>query len=605
MYLVLIETSGNQNYIFSTNKLKENIGASELTYRAGTKWVLDAVAEVNNIPQLSLWTKFGSEELRRKLLNLQLNRRIEDSEENRIEVIIATSGKALLLARNKEDAQKIIQIVTYKALIQAPGLDICGVYEKFDWSTNKLEEINSKVHEKFEAVRSQRPSPNLRFLRLPVIDECSTSGLPASKLEEFKEDGKSKVVLRSQVSSSKRKYNIDGFKRIEELLKREKPNIKFARSVRVLDEEFRKQKTSDDNQEDSNSQEKLDRPLEWLAVVHADGNGLGEIFLNFGEYTENNRDYVDKYRKFSLALDECTERAFLLSLDAFKGVKDGLIPVIPLILGGDDLTVICDGKSALNFIENFLINFEIETNSQEHFDGIIPIIAKQALKVERLSACAGIAIIKPHFPFSVAYDLAEDLMQSAKNVKKKVVNATNKPYPCSALDFHILYDSSDVEFKIIRDKLEINNPKEKTLLHTRPYVVTDISKLKEANGKDWAEFHSWKKLNSKVEILVATDVQDKDKRKLPNSQMHDLRTGLFLGKEVADARYKLIRDRYRNQEIVKLAGSEDSLFEKEPTVEISESKNKQESVTEIYMTGLLDAIDVAEFLDIRDNNNGQ
>jgi hypothetical protein len=599
MYLVLIETSGNQNYIFSTNKLKENIGASELTYRAGTKWVLDAVAEVNNIPQLSLWTKFGSEELRRKLLNLQLNRRIEDSEENRIEVIIATSGKALLLARNKEDAQKIIQIVTHKALIQAPGLDICGVHEKFDWYTDKLEDVNRKVHEKFEAVRSQRPSPNLRFLRLPVIDECSTSGLPASKLEEFQEDGKSKVVLRSQVSSSKRKYNIDGFQRIEELLKTEKPNIKFTRSVRVLDEEFRKQKTSDDNQE------KPDRLLEWLAVVHADGNGLGEIFLNFGEHTENNRDYVDKYRKFSLALDECTEQAFLSSLDAFEGEKNGLIPVIPLILGGDDLTVICDGKSALKFIEKFLINFEIETSSKERFGGIIPTIAGKALKVERLSACAGLAIIKPHFPFSVAYNLAEDLMQSAKNVKKKVVNAISKPYPCSALDFHILYDSSDVELKRIRDKLEINNPKEKTLLHTRPYVVTDTNKLQEANGKDWAEFHSWEKLNSKVEILVATDVQDKGKRKLPNSQMHDLKTGLFLGKEVADARYKLIRDRYLDAKIVELAGSEDSLFEKEPIEKPTGSENEKEYVTEIYTTGLLDAIDVAEFLNIRDKKNEQ
>lgn len=607
MFLVLIETSGNQNYIFSTNRLKENIGASELTYRAGTKWVLDAVAEVNSSSKLSLWTTKGSEELRKKLLNSQLNKRIEDSEDNRIEVIIATSGKALLLTRDKKAAQEVIKKVTHKAIQKAPGLDICGVFESFDWEIDKLGDINSKVHKKFEMVRSQRPSPNLRFLRLPVIDECYTSGLPASKVEKTRQDGGDKSVLRSQVSDNKRKYSSDGFKRIEELLKREKPNIKLLPSLRALDEELRKQTSLDDIKEDereaSTSQEIKTRPLEWIAVVHADGNGLGEIFLNFGEYigecaknnSEYNRNYVNNYREFSLALDECTEQAFLSSLNSFEGEKYGLIPVIPLILGGDDLTVICDGKSALKFIEKFLVKFEIETNSQKHFGGIIPTIAKKALQVERLSACAGIAIIKPHFPFSVAYHLSEDLMQSAKNVKKKVVNAdTSKPYPCSALDFHILYDSSDVELDRIRAKLEMNNPhnKEKTLLHTRPYVLTGIDELQEANGKNWAEFHSWEKLNNQVKILIASDVKDGGKRKLPNSQMHDLREGLFLGKEAADARYKLIRDRYRKEDIVKLVGSEDSLFQKEPT-------------TDIYMTGLLDAIDVADFLDTRDKNNEQ
>lgn len=588
MYLVLIETSGNQNYIFSTNKLKENIGASDLTYRSGTQWILDAVGDITGSNSLQVWK--DSDRLRKLLLDSKTNPPIENPSTD-VEIIIAASGKTLLLVKSKDRAQKIIQKVTYRALCEAPGLEIAGVFCEFDWNNDVLGEINRKVHKEYEKVRSLKPSVDLRFLRLPVIDECATSGLPASKslLNSEKE-----LVSTSWGSEIKQEAHNEGIDRVKALLHRDSrcQNHYLAEDTNDL--------------EDVRKFDKDAKEIDWLSVIHADGNGLGEIFLGFHKHLKFespnwNREYVNTLRKFSLALDICTEKAFLNALGAlqhYSNQKNGqtLIPLAPLILGGDDLTVICDGKYAIPFTHKFLIEFENETKlSQPDVGDIITQVAEKALGVGRLSACAGIAVIKPHFPFSVAYELAESLMKSAKTVKKNVTapNDNNKPYPCSALDFHILYDSSDVKLEQIRKKIELDK---QTLLYRRPFVVTSVEDLKGETNQKWAEFYHWKHLLERVKVLNAKD--ENGKYKLPNSQTHDLRSGLsLLGKDGANARYKLIRDRYVNRDkdgnetldkhkdIRVLEGDDRSLFS------LTEVKGKQ-----IYVTALIDAIDAAAFL---------
>lgn len=564
-YLTLIETSGNQNYIFSTNKLKENIGASELTYQAGTKWVLEAVSQVNQAPELSVWQ--DSSHLRQMLCAPQKNPPIEQPDCN-AEIIIATSGKALILTKAREDAQTIISYVTKKALVEAPGLDIAGVFEPIaNWNQNdSLANGIRAVHKRFETTRSHRPSPESRFLRLPIIADCAVSGLPASKLERNPDN---QLVPISKVSEVKRDASKRAIKRLQTL------DIRLIQDINKLEKQFEQDEMS------------------WLAIVHADGNGLGQIFLNFEDYIGNdksNRAYIHKYRKFSLELDECTENAFKKAIDVLRLKKDNL-PLVPLIVGGDDLTVVCDGHYALEFTRVFLQEFEAQTQARSH----IAEVAEEAFKVKRLSACAGISIVKRHFPFSVAYELAEKLIKSAKDVKRTVLtpDSTDKnptPFPCSAIDFHILYDTSGIELESIRKKLE---PESNTLLYNRPYIVTDMDNLSSAQGKEWAKQHEWERLEKRVALLNRKKSEDSDRSSISSSQSHAIRTALFIGQEAADAQYALIRSRYHLED---LAERKDSLFYE---------TTKDNSSETIYITSFLDALDAQEFLKNEQANPSQ
>jgi len=578
MNLVLIETSGNQQYIFATNKLRENVGASELTYRVGTQWTFDAIRAAGGP---DLWPEDADTfTLRENLLNQP---QIESSGGNPVEVVVATSGKALLLVQERTVGKAIIRHVTSKALESAPGIDVCGVIsDDFEWNKCSLDEVNRCVHEIFEDVRANRPGPVLRFLRLPVVNECATSGLPAAKWDDLDPND---VGARSDVAIAKRDARSAYKERMRRLLSRRRTQLGFAENVDKLID-------------------KLETEASWLAVIHADGNGLGQVFLEFGRYaacerSEHNRSFVDKLRRFSLALDICTEDAFLDTIDEWVRTDPGVwyrLPILPIVLGGDDMTVVCDGRAALYFTVRFLRRFEersaqpvgILSKDTDEEKNIIATIIRN-----RVSVCAGVSIIKPHFPFSTAYDLAEDLIRSAKQVKEFVKHQENgAPWPCSALDFHIHYDTSGTALDQIRARLMVDAGE--TRLHCRPYVVTPITRLDGTDGKEWAELHHWDELQRRVDALTETD--DEGRRQLPNSQMHDLRAGLFHGKAVVDARYKLIRHRYQAEQKTTITAfdgdREETLFELEPRERRPQSSLEQEC-REIYATKLLDAMDVA------------
>jgi len=576
--LVLLETSGNQAYIYATNKLRENMGASELTKLAGTKWVLDAVKELTH---QDLYHEDPGK-LQEALTSRTLNPHIEDGAP--VEVVEAASGKALLLVRDNGAAKDIVSRVTLRALTEAPGLDIKGVVVPVEWSSpGSVPEALRMAYHRYEALRTSRPGPESRFLRLPVVAECATSSMPASEVDEGEEKDEKGSAISMQTRA---KRDVAG------AIQKRTTDVNAPKGWRFA------YKLSDDG---------------WLAIVHADGNGLGQVFLHFEDFCKHdstpvtNREYVDTLRAFSCAVDVCTHKAFTKAVESIVPYVQGkdagtrTLPMRPLVLGGDDLTVICDAKIALPFTEEYLRQFEEMTMQEEVITPIAKRMTQGTIDKAWLSACAGVAIVKSHYPFFAAYSLAEELVSSAKDSKKKMLQETDTAtawsWPCSALDFHVLHDSSSMELKDIRDKLTVDNGA--TLLYGAPYLVTPQEKMEGVGEgqREWAALHSWEQLKTRVEVLRKKD--EEGKRKLPNSQIHELRGALFGGKDTADRALQLIAHRYGQEEVRVLMASPTSLFAANPKL------NGQGGHPEAQVTQLLDAMEAEDFLPIEDKGMQQ
>lgn len=563
MRLVLIETSGNQEYIFATNRMRENVGASELTCRVGTQWVLEAVKNVGG-PDLCQHSG-DSSALRQALRDAQRNTPLEEAHQG-VEVILAASGKALLAVAEEAVGRQIIASVTSQALTCAPGLDVRGVVSRhFDMRAARVHDVVREVHRELEGLRGRLPSPQQRFLRLPVVDQCATSGLPASDWRTPAAEEPLEPV--SIVSKSKRCAAQDGLRRMR--------NAVAGGFNRMDPPAPPKLPSSADELEG-------DMGCEWLAVVHADGNGLGQVFLQFDEYISprfqddgqaHNRAYLNTLREFSLALDECTEAAFCKALQgmkpppprsAKKPPDPNVVPILPLVLGGDDLTVLCDGLQAMEFTRRFLEAFASEAKN-----GTIQQVLSRKNGV--LTASAGIAIIKPHFPFFVAYELSAALLQSAKRVK-----------PQAAVDWHVVLDASGPDLERTRRRLLVDGGK--TSLTARPYVLDGQAIPSTGSGH-----HRLSELQNWIRIIQRGSSQER----IPRSVLHDVKQALFLGHKQADARLELMAPRHGLLKHLAAAGSKPvSLFY--PAAGGMALAGGQ---VQRY-TGFLDALELASFWEV-------
>jgi hypothetical protein len=592
--LVLIETAGNQAFVFSTNRLRQNAGASELIHRIGTTFVLSAVAvEVEAYSGIAnkLETAIAAEPGPAvatvdylKTLARIVRERPFDPTATPVEVLVATSGKAVLLVDTPARGERIIERVTLRALADAPGAVVRGVVFDRDLdlaaSHHAAHQQMVEIHEAVNRLRLDLPPPEARFATLPIVAPCQTSGLPAEHREKDGEYLSASAYAKRQAASA-------SLRRVQAAL----GNIgqKLVFNTERLDDEMN---------------------LAWLAVVHADGNGFGKIFLDLANHMpdaaqQDARGYCNFYRDLSLALDMAGAAALLAALAALQtrrvrigGMDKELLPVVPLVFGGDDLTVVCDGSQAVAFVCSYLEAFEKATRAPE-IDGFPSVIAGLIDPVDPsrhkgFGGAAGIAIIKPHYPFYRAYELAEDLTRSAKATKANLGSDA-----VSAFDFQIVFEDATSDLDHLRRAWEGEND---TYLHARPYVVSDLAAPDAPIGTDnrnygWACRHHVRTLDAAIAVLaVGSDkpAVDEDVPHLPRSQQYALRAALFYGRSIADARLALIRDRYPVNWPAFGADAQ-SLFFADPVAPVA-GEMKESS-----RTRLLDAL---ELIDIGDRRGG-
>ena len=538
-YLVMLQTNSNQPFIFSSPRLREQIGASfEITLLS--HWVTKAVQG------LSTRNRRGKSKRRTDFW-------VSDS-----------SGKVIVRFTGKEGqpevlAKKLITQVTRRALTDAPGLDVTGVFIETSSGPVDPADLERLDHAFSEYSLNRRPAA-ARFPQFPFLQRAEESALPAStpltdederNIRELAKDlgvplladrdregqiptqtGKDKGRSLSLPSRVKRAWSRSARRlQLEDVVKRQHTSEDPEGSITDLYEDpFQLEKAFQDAPNESDAPNTVSE-LPSVGVIHIDGNGVGAIMRDLGEAfkkTNNTLDklakapylrkpnpcgkkpprvrpYGEKHSRFqwfvmevNYRLDGVVKQAVAKAWDEVTKIarKDKLPgpPVVPVLVGGDDVTVYTDGRYAIPFAEAYIRHYEDLTKK----DSLLSVLATVAGAPKKgpLTASAGVAIVGRNFPFHIAYDLAEGLVSRGKKLGKK-----KGEVPCSTIDFHVLRDATVLDPEDTLDEYKGRAQRPFLIGHYAPQRIGDALTTSSTTGSPQTQ-DQWKQI---LRVVAAFD----------------------------------------------------------------------------------------------------
>jgi hypothetical protein len=416
--IVIISPVSVQQYIFRSNKLRENVGAS---------WLVKHIMEdglMERMPGLdcSNWQQAMGQSGYSK------------PSASTGEVLYLAGGNAVLLFNSKPEADQAVYSWSRWILEQAPGLRVavgmagvateCGLQSAFKEAFTRLDHCANSAPQ------------NVPLPALPLIRTCSATGGPASVYDptgkqyvSFETNAKREAIksLRGEDGPALTAAEYD-FSRILGLISGDKP-FQFPLDL-----------------SDLGGSEGEAR----IAVVHIDGNDMG---ANLQKVTEkdfgDDTQFAAALRRFSASLKNAAFSSFHETLEALRQslpvlskqnlfIKENIFPLRPLVYGGDDITFVCDARLGISLAEKYLQLFKGKTLELPDIE-IHP------------SASAGIAIVPAKYPFARAYYLAESLCASAKRKRLQEQSKQDEKPAESWLDFQVVYGGGG-NLHLLREK---------------------------------------------------------------------------------------------------------------------------------------------------------
>jgi len=394
-----------QGFVINSTKLAEMVGASELL-----ELLLDDQGPFDSV--------LG------RVNQSFPNAKVKASRRGGGAVYLITHEKAALIALR--DAW---QLVVAGAV---PGLPFADAIAEGKHPALAIEAGQKKIEQ-------QRNTPEIDLPEAgPLVRRAPRSGLPATKTVKDREQ--TVWVDRAAFNKLEGKYG----------------DKQFSHGV-LLDEKYLQKNGKDLRDQyvlprnlDASDPDQTSFPFKpnshYIGIIHADGNGLGQMLINLKEEAKiAAKDYADVFLAVSKAIDKATTDAARAAVMADSITREGVpqskgsdklvLPVRPLILGGDDLTIIVRGDLALDFTARFLEAFE--KTSKKEFEklradeGWSNYLGIKILP-EQMTACAGVALLRSNQPFALGYQLAESLCSAAKRASKQ---HSENPVP-SSLVFH-------------------------------------------------------------------------------------------------------------------------------------------------------------------------